>query len=252
MRGIPTGLQDLDTLTGGWQGADLVIITTPSSVSQMSLALSMALHVATTDQHGVGLFSLEMHKHHIVQRLLAMRTGIDVYRLRTGWITDEERTLVAAAARTLSKAHLWIDDTADLSLVQLRQRAQQLVEIQRVALIMIDNIHLIQLNAHGKRHGNQAQDVGEKSRDLKALAQELNIPVVVGAPIACALANRHSKGSQRSGPQESSPEKTVDHILFLDRDVRSHLATERKRTVTIIAYHGDGLVAHLHNYIQKV
>jgi replicative DNA helicase len=123
-----------------------------------------------------------------------------------------------------------------------------LVEIQRVALIMIDNIHLIQLNAHGKRHGNQAQDVGEKSRDLKALAQELNIPVVVGEPIACALANRHSKGSQRSGPQESSPEKTVDHILFLDRDVRSHLATEHKRTVTIIAYQEDGLVSHLHRF----
>ncbi len=118
---------------------------------------------------------------------------------------------------------------------------------------MIANIHLIQLNAHGKRHGNQAQDVGEKSSNfLKALAQELNISVVVGAPIACALANRHSKGSQRSGPQESSPEKAVDHILFLDRDVRSHFAAERKRTVTIIAYHGDGLVSHLHSYIQKV
>src|SRR6266571_7331200 len=125
MRGIPTGVQDLDTFIGGWQGADLLIITTPSSVSQMSLALSMALTVATTSKQGVGFLSLDMHKHLIVQQLLAMHTGIHLHRLRTGWITDEERTLLTAAVRSLSKAHLWIDDTADLSPVQLRRRVQQ-------------------------------------------------------------------------------------------------------------------------------
>jgi replicative DNA helicase len=252
MSGIPTGVQDLNTLIRGWQGTDLVVITTPSSADQMSLALSIALTVATTSKHGVGFLSLDMHKHHIVQQLLATHTGIDLHRLRTGWITDEERTLVTAAARTLSKAHLWIDDTADLSLVQLRQRAQQLVEIHRVALIMIDNIHLIQSTGHRKGHGNQVQDVGEKSRNLKALAQELNIPVVVGVPIACAPENRHSKRSQRLDPQENTPHKAVSHLLFLDRDIRSHLAAERKSTVTIIAYQENGSVTHLHNNIQTV
>ncbi len=89
MRGVPTGFQDLDTVTGGWQGADLIIIATPSATSQVSLALSMALHMATTNQPGVGLFSLDMHKHQVVQRLLAMRTGIDLHRLRVGWVTEE-------------------------------------------------------------------------------------------------------------------------------------------------------------------
>src|SRR6266700_3323668 len=135
MRGIPTGLQDLDTLTGGWQGADLVIITTPSSVSQMSLALSMALHVATTDQHWVGLFSLEMHKHHIVQRLLATRTGIDLYRLRTGWITDEERTLLTAAATTLSKVATPTHHKAHNAHPSRRPCAQRFIAALRVPLI---------------------------------------------------------------------------------------------------------------------
>src|SRR6266567_363560 len=88
--------------------------------SKMSLALSMALHVATTNQRGIGLFSLAMNKQHFIQRLLAMRTGIDLHLIRTGWITEEERTLLTATARTLSKAHLWIDDRADLSLKELR------------------------------------------------------------------------------------------------------------------------------------
>jgi replicative DNA helicase len=248
MRGIPTGVQDLDTLIGGLQGTDLVIITTPSSVNPMSLAMSLALHVATTSKQGVGFFSLEMHKHHVVQQLLAMRAGIDVYRIRTGWITDEERALVAATARMLSKAHLWIDDTPDLPLVQLRQRAQQLVEIHRVELIIIDNIHQIQSSAHGKWQSNHLQDVGEKCRHLKALAQELNIPVVVGEPIACALANRHAKGSQRSDPQENSSRKAVSHLLFLNRDVHSDLAVGRNSAITIIAYQENGLVSHLHRY----
>src|SRR5215469_4992590 len=91
MSGIPTGVQDLNTLIGGWQRTDLVVITTPSSADQMSLALSMALTVATTSKQRVGFFSLDLHKHRLVQQLLAMRTGIDLHRLRTGWITDEER-----------------------------------------------------------------------------------------------------------------------------------------------------------------
>lgn len=218
MRGVPTGFQDLDTFMGGLQGADLAIIATSSSGSQVSLAMSMALHVATTTQYGVGLFSLARNKHHVVQQLLAMRTGIDLHRLRVGWITDEEHTLVTAAARTLSKAHLWIDDTVDLSLVQLRQRALQLVEMHPLALVMVDNLHLIEPGVQGKRHENRVQEPGEIHRSLKALAAELNIPVVVFAPIACAVASRHAKSPQRSDQGESSPEKAIDHVLFLYRD----------------------------------
>jgi replicative DNA helicase len=231
MRGLPTGVQDLDTLIGGWQGADLIILTTPSSVSQLSLALSMALTVATTSKHGVGFLSLEMNKYRLVQQLLAMRTGIDVHRLRTGWITDEERTLLTATARTLSKAHLWIDDTPDLSLMLLRQRGRQLVEIHQIALLIVDNLYLIQSSIHATWHTNRLQELGDIHRRLKALADELNIPVVVFAPIACTLASRHAKGPQRSDPRESAPEKAIDHVLFLYRDELSERGVENTHVI---------------------
>jgi replicative DNA helicase len=248
MRGIPTGVQDLDTLIGGWRGADLIVITTRSSADQMSLAVSVALNVATTSKQGVGFLSLDMNKHRLVQQLLALYTGIDLHRLRTGWITDEERTHMAASARTLSRAHLWIDDTADLSLVQLRQRAQQFVEIHHIALMMVDHPHVIQPSVHGKWHESRLQEVGEIHRSLKALAHELNIPVVVFAPIACAVASRHTKGPLRSDLRKSAPEKAIDHALFLYRDELSELGAESNNVVIgriVITKHRHGLVTEL-------
>jgi replicative DNA helicase len=231
MRGIPTGVQDLETLIAGWQGADLIVITIPSSADQISLALSMALTVATTSKQGVGFLSLDTHKHRLVQQLLAMRTGIDLHHLRTGWLTDEERTLLTAAARTLLKAHLWIDDTPDLSLVQLRQRARQFVEIHQIALLMVDNLSLIQSSVHGKWHANRLQELDELHRSLKALAVELNIPVLVFAPIACTLASRHAKSREHSDPRESAPKKTIDHALFLYRGELSAPSSESENVI---------------------
>jgi replicative DNA helicase len=252
MRGIPTGVQDLDTLTGGWQGADLVIITTPSSADQMSLAMSIALNVATTSKQGVGFLSLDMNKHRLVQHLLALYTGIDLHRIRTGWINEEERTHMTAAARTLSKAHLWIDDTSDLSLVQLRQRAQQLIETRHITLLMVDHPYVIQPIVHGKRHENRLQEVGEIHRSLKALANELNIPVVVFAPIACAVASRHTKRPQRSYVDQSAPERAIDHALFLYRDELPELGVESKNVVIgriIVTKHQHGLVTEMEIFI---
>ena len=248
MRGIPTGVQDLDTLIGGWQGADLIVITTPSSADQVSLALSIALTVATTGKQEVGFFSLDLHKYRLVQRLLAMRTGIDLHRLRSGWITDEEQALVMATARALSKAHLWIDDTPDLSLVQLRQRARLLVEVHQVALIMIDHPHVIQPSVHGKRHEHRLQELGDIHRSLKALAVELNIPVVVFAPVACALASRYAKTPQHSDSREGAPKKAIDHALFLYRDELSELGAGSKIVVIgriIVTKYQNGLVTEV-------
>ena len=253
MRGVPTGIQDLATFTGGLQGADLVIIATPSSGSQVSLAMSMALHVATTTQQGVGLFSLAMNKHHVVQQLLAMQTGIDLHRLRVGWITDEERTVVTATAKMLSQAQMWIDDRADLSLVRLRQRARQLVEMHPLALIMVDNLHLIEPGVQGKRDENRFQEPGEIHHSLKALAAELNIPVVVFAPIACAVASRNAKRPRRSPLGQSAPEKAIDHVLFLYRDELSAPKSESTHIVIgrmMMTKHRNGLVTELDISIQ--
>jgi len=247
MKGIPTGVQELDTLIERWQGSDLIIITTQSSADQMVLILSIALTVATTSKQGVGFFSLDMHKYRLVQRLLAMCTGIDLHSLRTGWISDEEHTLLTATARTLSQAHVWIDDTA-LSLVQLRQRVQQLVEAHQIALIMVDHPHVIQPSVHGKRHEHRFQELGNIHRSLKAMAKELNIPVVVFAPIACALASRYAKKPQHADSREGAPEKAIDHALFLYRDELSELGAESKNVVIgriMITKHQNGLVTEV-------
>ena len=248
MRGVPTGIQDLATFTEGLQGADLVIIASPSSSSQVSLAMSMALHVATTTQDGVGLFSLARNKHHVMQQLLAMQTGIDLHRLRVGLITDEERTRLIATARTLSEAHLWIDDRADLSLVHLRQRARQLVQMHPLALVMVDNLHLIEPGVQGKRDENRVQEPGELHRRLKALAAELNLAVVVFAPVACAVASRHAKSPRRPDQGGSAPEKAIDHVLFLYRDELSAPKAESTNMLIgrlMITKHHNGLVIEL-------
>ena len=248
MRDIPFGRQDLERFTRSLQGRGLVLIATPSSRIKISLALSMVLQVATTNQKGVGLFSLAINKHHVVQRLLAMHTGIDLHRLRVGWITDEERMLVTATTKMLSKAQLWIDDRADLSLKELRQRARQLVETHHVTLMMVDNLHLIQPGVHGKRHENRLQELSEVLRGLKALAVELNIPVVVFAPIACAVGSRQTKRPQHSDSREGAPEKAIDHALFLYRDELSELGAESKNVAIgriTVTKHQHGLVTEL-------
>jgi replicative DNA helicase len=251
MRGISTGLQDLDTLTEGLQGADLAIVVTPSSVSPMSLTLRIALHVAMTNLHGVGFLSLDMHKNHIVQRLLAMRTGIDLHRLRTGEITDEERPLVIGTARTLSKARLWIDDRSGPTLPQLRQRARQLAEEHGVALLTIDNLHQIQISAQGTPQRNRLQEVGEIGLSLKRLAQELSIPIVVEAPLPRALVNHHAKRPRSLDTRPDLREQAVDQVLFLSRDLDSGTATERTSRVTIIiAGHRHGAIEEWNHFIQ--
>jgi replicative DNA helicase len=242
MRGISTGLQELDTLTEGLQDADLAIVVTPSSVSPMSLTLRIALHVALTNRHGVGFLSLDMHKHHLVQRLLAMRTGIDLHRLRTGCITDEERPLVIATARTLSKARLWIDDRVGPTLPHLRQRARQLTEEHGVALLTIDNLHQIQVSARGAPQRNRLQEMGEIGRRLKGLAQELSIPVVVEAPLSHAL-EHHARRPRSLDTRPGLREQAVDQVLFLSRDLDFGAATEHTSRIAImIAGHRHGAV----------
>jgi replicative DNA helicase len=125
------------------QGTDVVILAAPPLVDEASLSLSIALNAGTLFQRGIGLFSLEMNRYQVVQRLLAMSADIDLYRLRTGQLNEEESKQLSIAGKTLAKAHLWIDDRFGPTMDQLQQRVRQLVEIHDVDLIIVDNIHLI-------------------------------------------------------------------------------------------------------------
>ncbi len=248
MRGLPTGFQNLDTLTGGLQHADVMILAVPPVAGEVSLCLSLALKAATAYHRGVGLFSLEMNRYQVVQRLLAMSAGVDLHRLRTGRIHEDERKRVTATIKTLARANVWIDDRTNPTTVQLQQRARQLVELHGVTLIVVDNMHLLQVSKAHKERENRALERSEIGQSLQALARELRIPIVAVAPMHHAQKCRRSKRMQCSDSRDSPPEKDGEHLFCLYRDEPSQLVTESSNTVTVkicIAKQRHGLVTEI-------
>lgn len=250
MLDLPTGFQNLDILTGGLQSSDVLILLAPPLIGEISLASSIALNAATTYQRRIGLFSPEMNKYQVIQRLLAMSADIDLYHLRTGWITDDEHRRVTQAARMLSRTSIWIDDRTDLTLAQLWQRARQLVREQDVTLLIIDGVHLLQQIAEDK---GGRQDVQEMSHSLKALARELRLPIVVLLPMPHVRSNYQSRDHHCFDLRDRSFEKDTRHVLFLYRDTfPPSLAANKSMvmiTVTIVKHH-NGLVTEVDLFQQ--
>jgi replicative DNA helicase len=200
--GVPTGFTDLDRLTGGLQRSDLIILAARPSLGKTSLALSMAHNAALRFQQTVAIFSLEMSKEQLVQRLLAMEAGVDQQRLRTGWIDDEEWERIMMATRRLAEAPIWIDDTASISTGEMRSKARRLQAEHGVDLIIVDYLQLMQ-STSGRRNENRVQEISEISRNLKALARELDVPVLALAQLSRAVETRQSKVPQLSDLRES-------------------------------------------------
>ncbi|HET8911533.1 MAG TPA: replicative DNA helicase, partial [Ktedonobacteraceae bacterium] len=212
--GVPTGFTDLDRLTGGLQRSDLIILAARPAVGKTSLALSLAHNAAVKFKNSVAVFSLEMSKEQLVQRLLSMDAMIDQQRLRTGWIEDEEWERIVEAMGTLSEANIWIDDTAGISTVEMRSKARRLQAERGVDLIIVDYLQLMQSSAGGKRNENRVQEISEISRNLKGLARELNVPVLALAQLSRAVESRQSKVPQLSDLRESGC-LTGDTLVYL-------------------------------------
>ncbi len=174
-------------------------------VHNTSLALSLAHNTAIKHQSSVAIFSLEMSKEQLVQRLLSMDAGIDQQRLRTGWIEDDEWERIVYAMGTLSEANIWIDDTAGISTVEMRSKARRLQAERGIDLIIVDYLQLMQsvASGSGKRNENRVQEISEISRNLKGLARELNMPVLALAQLSRAVESRQSKVPQLSDLRES-------------------------------------------------
>ncbi len=248
MRGLSTGFQNLDTLTGGLQHADVMILAVPPVAGEVSFCLSLALKAATAYHRGVGLFSLEMNRYQVVQRLLAMSAGIDLHRLRTGRIHEDERKRVTTTIKTLARANVWIDDRINPSTAQLRQRARQMVEAHGVTLIIIDNMHLLHVSKTNNEQEYRALERSEIGQGLQALARELRIPIVAVAPMHHSRKCRRSKRMQSSDSHDHSPEKDGEHLLCLYRDEPSQLVTSGSNAVTVkisIAKQQHGLVTEI-------
>ena len=245
MLDLPTGFPNLDILTGGLQSSDVLILLTSPLSGEMSLALTIALNAATTYQRRNGLFSPEMNKYQVVQRLLAMSAGVDLSHVRTGWTTDEEHRRLAQAARMLSRSSIWIDDRVDLTLLHLWQRARQLVREQGVALLLINGLPLLQPHAEDKGDGHDAQ---EMSRRLKALARELHLPIVVVLPMPYVQAPYRSKSHQHFDQRDRSFAKDDRQVLFLYRDTFSPPLAANKGVVMITVT----IVKHRHGLVTEV
>jgi replicative DNA helicase len=189
LSGIPSGFNDLDAKTGGFQKSDLIIIAARPGIGKTSMVLNVAQHASILHKIPVAIFSLEMSEQQLVTRLLCSEASVDSYRLRTGLLKDAEWPRIAQAMGALSEAQIFIDDSPSVSVMEMRTKARRLKSANNLGLIIVDYLQLMQ----GRNSENRVQEVSDISRSLKSLARELQIPV-----IACSQLSRE-------------PEKRPDH-----------------------------------------
>jgi len=236
--GVPTGFADLDKLTGGLQRSDLVILAARPSVGKSSLQLGIAHNAAVRHGKTIGIFSLEMSAEQLVQRLLAMETGVDSHRLRLGFIDDSEWDQISRAFGRLAEANIFIDDTPGISSMELRSKSRRLMAERGLDLVIVDYLQLMQ----GRRSENRVQEVSEISRSLKGLARELNIPVLALAQLSRAVESRTDHRPVLSDLRESgSIEQDADIVMFIYREEMYDRETEKKGIAeVIVAKHRNG------------
>lgn len=219
LSGVETGFTNLDKLTSGWQPSDLIIIAARPAMGKTAFVLSMARNIAIDYGHPVALFSLEMASVQLITRLISSETGLSSEKLRTGKLEPHEWTMLSTKVKNLEKAPLYIDDTPSLSIFDLRAKARRLVSQHGIKIIIIDYLQLMTAGGNGKGGGNREQEISTISRNLKALAKELNVPVIALSQLSRAVETRgSSKRPLLSDLRESGAiEQDADIVSFLYR-----------------------------------
>ncbi|MGA9637572.1 replicative DNA helicase [Flavobacterium sp.] len=219
LSGVETGFTNLDKLTSGWQPSDLIIIAARPAMGKTAFVLSMARNIAIDFGHPVALFSLEMASVQLITRLISSETGLSSEKLRTGKLEPHEWTMLSTKVKNLEKAPLYIDDTPSLSIFDLRAKARRLVSQHGIKIIIIDYLQLMTAGGNGKGGGNREQEISTISRNLKALAKELNVPVIALSQLSRAVETRgSSKRPLLSDLRESGAiEQDADIVSFLYR-----------------------------------
>ncbi len=259
LTGLPTGFADLDKLTSGLQPSDFVILAARPSMGKTALALNIVQNVALRAHKKVGgearsvaFFSLEMSKEQLVNRMLCAEAGIDSQRLRVGEMHDEDWTHLWDACDVMSKAKIYIDDTAGITAMDMRSRARRLKAEHGLDLIVVDYLQLMQGSGKRNSSNDRQQEVSEISRSLKALARELNVPVLALSQLSRSVESRQVKRPMLSDLRESgSLEQDADIVAFLYREDYYNPETENKHTELIIAKHRNGPVDTVNLFFQK-
>lgn len=239
-RGVATGFTDLDRKLAGMQAANLIILAARPGTGKTAFVLNISQHVAVNEKQGVGLFSLEMSKEELVDRLLVSQADVDAWRLKTGKLTDEDFTKLSNAMGELAEAPLYIDDTPGLNILELRTKARRLQTETNVGLIIVDYLQLVD---PGQRFDSRVQEVALISAALKNLARELRIPVIAVSQLSRAVENRTQKIPQLADLRESgSIEQDADVVMFLYRPEQETVEgwEDQINTKLLIAKHRNG------------
>ncbi|TSD03677.1 MAG: replicative DNA helicase [Parcubacteria group bacterium Athens0714_26] len=242
LRGLGTGFTEIDNILSGLQKSDLVIIGARPSLGKTAMALDIARHVAVKEKQPVGIFSLEMSKEQVIDRLISVEAQLPLWELRTGRLkNDEDFELIQAALNELSNSSIYIDDTPSPNILQMRSMARRLQSEKGLSLLVVDYLQLIMPRTSSD---NVVQQVTEISRGLKGLARELNVPVLALSQLSRAVDQREIKRPRLSDLRESgSIEQDADVVMFIyrkDKDRLNPTAEEENTAEIIIAKHRNG------------
>jgi replicative DNA helicase len=239
LRGVPTGFTELDTKLAGMQDANLIILAARPGTGKTAMILNMAQHATVKEKIPTGIFSLEMSKEELVDRLLVSQADIEAWRLKTGKLTDDDFTKLSDAMGELAEAPLFIDDTPGMNIIEMRTKARRLQVEHGVKLIIVD---YLQLCDPGRKLDNRVQEVSVISQNLKNLARELRIPVLACSQLSRAVEARGNKVPELSDLRESgSIEQDADVVMFLYREETDQsMWGEQIATKLRIAKHRNG------------
>lgn len=253
IRGVPTGFKDLDNILAGLQRSDLFILAARPSMGKTALSLNLAHNVAVQANEPVLVFSLEMSKEQLVDRLLAMESGVDAWALRTGNLSDSDFEKIGHAMGTLSEAQIYIDDTPGITVGDLRTKARREAHQRKLGLIIVDYLQLMSGGSKFGGDGNRVQEISEISRGLKAIARELNVPLIALSQLSRSVESRSPQIPQLADLRESgSIEQDADVVAFIYREDYYNPDTDRTNLTDIfIKKHRNGPTGGVELYFDR-
>jgi replicative DNA helicase len=253
IRGLPTGYKDLDNILAGLQKSDLIIIAARPSMGKTALSLNLAHNIATKNSQTVLLFSLEMSKEQLVDRLLAAEAGVDAWNLRTGNLSDSDFEKIGQAMGSLSESQIFIDDSPGTTVSDMRTKARREAHRQPLGLIIVDYLQLMAGSKRYSSDGNRVQEISEISRGLKSMARELNVPLIALSQLSRSVESRNPQIPQLADLRESgSIEQDADVVCFLYREDYYNPDTNRKNiTDILIKKHRNGPIGGVELFFDK-
>lgn len=236
--GIPTGFLDLDRLTAGLHSSDLMLVAARPGMGKSAFALNIATNVAMKTKVPVAIFNLEMNKKQVVNRILCSESMVDNHKIKTGKIEEEDWIKLATVIGPLSEAPIYIDDTATITVAEIRAKCRKLKLEKNIGVVVVDYLQLIQ--GSGKKNSIREQEISEISRSLKILAKELDIPVIALSQLSRASEQQKRRPVLSDLRESGAIEQDADIVMLLYREINQDQEIENNETEVIIAKHRNG------------